>query len=154
MPKQSENKKDGSWTSDHKFTVCRFLLQKRQAGPPPTSYLLTPYTPFHPSQPFLSLTQFNTFYFPFFLTLPFLYSIQYISFSSLVCSIRNCETNVCLPHTCGALPSHLLHSFTLQFTLGDCHAISPIADHYPSAHCRTARSTPPSHLIQQFLTPD
>ena len=83
MPKQSENKKDGSWTSDHKFTVCRFLLQKRQAGPPPTSYLLTPYTPFHPSQPFLSLTQFNTFYFPFFLTLPFLYSIQYISFSIL-----------------------------------------------------------------------
>ena len=83
MPKQSENKKDGGWTSDHKFTVCRFLLQKRQAGPPPTSYLLTPYTPFHPSQPFLSFTQFNIFYIPFFLTLPFFYSIQYISFSIL-----------------------------------------------------------------------
>ena len=83
MPKQSENKKDGSWTSDHKFTVCRFLLQKRQAGPPPASYLLTPYTPLHPSQSFLSFTQFNIFYIPFFLTLPFFYSIQCISFSIL-----------------------------------------------------------------------
>ena len=42
---------------------------------------------------------------------PFFATIKNSCFPISICSIRNCETNVCLSHTCGAPPSHLLHFF-------------------------------------------
>ena len=47
---KEENKKVGSWTSDHKFTVCCFLLQNEQATPPlPPQSVHSPPTLFLPS---------------------------------------------------------------------------------------------------------
>ena len=46
---KKENKKSANWTSDHKFSVCRFLLQNEQAAPPPSPPSLHHFTPLPPS---------------------------------------------------------------------------------------------------------